>query len=574
MAEHPASSMTPWQELKTDAAACRWLRWHPSQLASCVAERGDFLPEPLGADELRELREAHAKWGADPASLAAIDLLGSPRTRVVIAGQQPGFLAGPLLIVYKAMAAVKLARRLAEQNPGLDFAPVFWVASEDHDFNEIRRAYWPGQSGLEEAYIQPSLWEAGQMIGLVETESVIGGLVGQIEQTTFRSEYRDTIIKLLREAYGAADATVESGFCRLLLKLLAGTGLVVVSPLMNWVRRRGAAIMTRELEQAGRSTVAVIARAVEMGAAGMEPPVHRAPTAINGFWVDGQGRRWALHRGEDGRVRRVLGETREELEPVAVGELLGALAADAARVSPNVVTRAIVQDAILPTVAQVVGPGEAAYLAQIEPAYENFGVFAPVRWPRPELTLIEQRVARSLEKYEIELGEALCKDPEPLMERFLRGEMEHGALSRIETLRARQRGEIEELYGGIGLDVPAIRAAFDKLAQAMDKGYKAIEERVLQQRAEDEAHVRRGLAIVSASLRPAGLAQERALNPIIPFAVNYGLDWVGRLFDKIDITPTRPLQVVALAELVKGETHARRFEPDQAEGDLQRLEQG
>src|SRR5262245_50388472 len=93
-----------WSTLKKTAGTPdhgnRWLRWHPSQLATCVVDRGNHLPEPLAESELTELREAHFRWGADEASLSGIDHLGRSNTRVVITGQQPGLLAGPLLVIY------------------------------------------------------------------------------------------------------------------------------------------------------------------------------------------------------------------------------------------------------------------------------------------------------------------------------------------------------------------------------------------------------------------------------------------------------------------------------------------
>lgn len=567
-------SYTAWDELKGGPERQRWMRRHPSQMDECVAERAGALPVPLAPEELEELRKYHADWGADEASVASIEKLGRGDARVVVAGQQPGFLAGPLLILYKAAAAVKLARQLSERHPDLSFIPVFWSASEDHDFNEIRRTYWPGQSGLEEAFIQPSLSAPGLMVGLVQTESIVGGLIGQIEQTTFRTEYRESMIALLRKAYGGAAGTIESGFCTLLLRMLAGSGLVVVSPLMNWVRRRAASVMERELEHPGESTAAVLRRAEEMRAAGLEPPIHRAPAALNGFWVDHQGRRYALHH-EDGKIRRVLAEAHDELEPVPAGDIVAELRRYPACVSANVVTRPIVQDAILPTVAQVVGPGEAAYLAQLGAAYDAFNVFIPVRWPRPEVVLIEPRVARNLEKCRVGLDEALHNDPDVLLQRVLRREMEQGALSEIEFMRARHRAEIEALHASLGLDAPAVRSAFDKLGQAIEKGFRSIEERLMQQRAQDQEHIGRALAIISASLRPAGLPQERALNPIVPFAINYGIDWCRHLIERIDISPSSQRQLFSLSDWsVKEDTHELEIDMGNDEGNLLRMERG
>jgi hypothetical protein len=140
-----------WVQLKTPAGefshAPNWLAWHPAQLDHCLGQRALHLPPPLTDGEREELRGAHQRWHADEASLTALEQLGRPTARVIVTGQQPGLLTGPLLVLYKSMAAIELARRLKAAHPRLDFVPVFWVASEDHDFDEIRRVFWPGHSG-------------------------------------------------------------------------------------------------------------------------------------------------------------------------------------------------------------------------------------------------------------------------------------------------------------------------------------------------------------------------------------------------------------------------------------------
>lgn len=548
-----------WTLLKSPdppEAAARWLRWHPSELDACIEARAAQLPAPLAADEIAELREQHARWGADPSSMDALERLADPAARVIVAGQQPALLAGPLLVAYKTMAAIDLARRLAERRPDLKFVPVFWVASEDHDFDEIRRVFWPGHSGqLEEFLISQSLWQSGQMIGGIPTESLVSRLKAQVDASTYKTEFGSEIFRLLDEAYGER-GTLESGFCRLLLRLFAGSGLVIVSPLARWVRRRAAAIFRSEFEAPGVSSRAVIERGEALANAGIQPSLHRVPEAINAFWVDVENRRHTL-RLENGDIQRALPQNGEathiDQPPIPPDGLLRMLDEDPTQFSANVVTRPLVQDAILPSVAQVVGPGEAAYLGQVEAVYPRFGVFAPVRWPRPQVLLIEPRAARNLEKFRLAPDDILSRDSVELFKMIVQRDLESSELHAVEEIRQHQFGELDELRKKFGANNPAVDSAFDKLLQMMAKGYGKITERMLYQRQQDERSLNLGIAMLQNCLHPNNQPQERLLNPLVPFAFNYSMDWISRLSERIKNDPTLPVQIFELAELVRPE---------------------
>ena len=557
MVEIQAESQSIWNLLKNPSQAqetSRWLRWHPSQLAECVRERAWALPAPLAEAELTEMRNAHQLWNAPPASLAALELLGQRTTRVVITGQQPSPLAGPLLVLYKALGAIHLARQLKEQFPDLNFVPVFWVASEDHDFDEIRRIYWPGHHGqLEQALLGHDGWKQGQMIGRHRVQGVLEPLLEQIGNSTFPTEFQDEVKALLREAFDEK-STLETSFARILLRLLGGMGLVIVSPLMRWLRKRSSEILRKEFANPGSSSRQVIDRGEALRAAGITPALHRHASAVNAFWVDATLRRHSL-RLHEGQVRRqVAGEEFEKsgaapLDPLPPRALNEMLETDPTQFSTNVITRPLTQDHALPTVAQVVGPGEAAYLAQVEAVYRDFGVFTPVRWPRPEALLIEPRIVRNLQKYKLGLDEALDKDEQSLTRMLMERDREAGPAGEIEALHQRHAAELqalrERLAGGDG----AIASAFDKLAQMMEKGYGTVAERVLYQRQHDERHLVEAMALIANSLRPAGNVQERVFNPLVPYAINYGLNWTEKLAEALPRDPYAPGQRIELGAL-------------------------
>lgn len=541
-----------WDLMKgADAEGTRaWLRRHPSQLDECVRARGAAMPPPLGPEELSELRAFHERCGADAASLAALEHLASPNTRVVVAGQQPGLLAGPLYSLYKAIGAILLARQLAERHPGVHFVPVFWIASEDHDFQEIRRAHWPGSAGeLEEVLIEHPDWSPGRMIGSLPSAPILPHLLGRIESTTFETEFRARLLDQLREAYAEGE-DFERSFCRLLLGLLRGLGLVVVSPLMRWVRARSVPILRSEALGSGASTRRLLERAATLEHAGFEATLHRRDDAINFFWLDEKERRHSLALDSGRVLGAISGQNLPDRQLVAnsVSDLVSMLETSPGRFSLNVVTRPLVQDSILPTVAQLVGPGEAAYLAMVESVYEDFGVFAPVRYPRPTVTLVDNAAGRILKKYDLSTDTALNRDAGELTRLLAERASGSGIVQEARDMRDRQRAEIQALRDRLGNDPPSV-SALEKLVQVMEKGYATLEDRLLYSRQRDEGHVAQAMARLANVLNPAGRPQERVLNPLVPFALNYGPDWALRLASKLTIDPGIGMQIHSLADL-------------------------
>lgn len=200
------------------------------ELDDCIAARKHALPPPLKADELDSWMQAHQRWGADSESVANLRALGDERARVVISGQQPGLLGGPLYTLYKALGSVNLARALQARHPDLKFIPVFWVASEDHDYDEVAVASWPEVGGdLKTFRADHPDATPGRMIGTLTTNPVIEPLIEALIAGTHETGFRETEIELLR-SFCENEASWEDFFCRLMLRITRGTGLVLISP--------------------------------------------------------------------------------------------------------------------------------------------------------------------------------------------------------------------------------------------------------------------------------------------------------------------------------------------------------
>src|SRR5688500_14094333 len=133
------------------------------------------------------LRRSHARLGASAATLENLVRLPRPNTFVVIRAQQPGVLTGPLYTIYKAISIIKLAEELRSQFP-YEFVPLFWNASDDHDWAEVNHTYLIGGDGRLQRLEYPLDRQfAGRSVGeipldrgaLTVIQQVSGLLTGQ-----------------------------------------------------------------------------------------------------------------------------------------------------------------------------------------------------------------------------------------------------------------------------------------------------------------------------------------------------------------------------------------------------------
>lgn len=502
---------------------------HPSRLSEAVSAGAGSKCEPLGETELEELRGAHRRWGADEASMVALEKLGSAKTRVIVAGQQPGILTGPLYTLYKALGAAARARSLAAAHPDLDFIPVFWVASEDHDFAEIRTARWPDLSGgFEEVSLDDSLHQPGAMVGPIRPQGFGDILASRIEASTRETDFRAGVIDLLRCAH-ADGRTLEDAFCTLLLELTRGRGIVIVSPLMSWVRRRALPVLLREIELAGGSTAAILKRNDELAREGYAAPMHRHAGAVNLFHVDPENRRCPVRADGDSFVimRPAGSDSRSDGTRLSALELRARIGSDPGSAAFNVVTRPVVQDSVLPVVAQIVGPGEAAYLAQVEAVYPLFGVEPATRLPRPGAVLLTPPLDRALAKAGLTPEQALAAPGEELLRNLLSRGPEGDALRALWEIRLRHESELRAALGVFDKSQP-VQSALEKMFQAAGKGYANLESRILAESERRQSELAAAVARIESWLRPLGRPQERVLNPFVPFMVQYGPDWPRR----------------------------------------------
>jgi len=219
------------------------------------------------------------------------------------------------------------------------------------------------------------------------------------------------VCDLLRECYAPA-ATLAGAFARLMARLFAGQGLIVMDAAGREFHALGAKTLGLAIERADELEAALLARTTELEAAGYHAQVLVKAGASLLFLVDEEtGARLAL--------RRVGQDWKAGSKTHTSADLLGILAEAPERLSPNALLRPVFQDTILPTAAYVGGPAEIAYFAQSAVLYERLlGRVTPVL-PRFSATLIEPAIATVMAKHEVTLEDAFeAKTADALAQRL------------------------------------------------------------------------------------------------------------------------------------------------------------
>jgi bacillithiol biosynthesis cysteine-adding enzyme BshC len=462
-----------------------------------VADRATQRRSPLSrvAQALRRQQEIR---GAERAAAQAARL-AEPGAAVVVTGQQAVLLGGPLYVLYKALAALEVAAAL-EQRRGRPVVPVFWVASDDHDFAEIRSATVLDEMGqLRNFRYAPQREPIGQPASRIVLDDSIGRLMDDLARSLPVGPNRDGIVEALRVCYRPG-ATLADAFSRWLSRLLPE--LVILDPADPELKGLMAPVLARELQEGSPTSRLALEAGERLRSAGYHQQVPVRPGFLNLFVVmEGERRALAV---QDGRVEvRGIGRTLD------IGEAVGLLRSEPAAWSPGALLRPLAQDFMLPTAAYVGGPAEVAYHAQIGPSYEHFGILRPVLLPRPGITMVEPAQGRALEAEDLKLLD-LQGDPEGLVARWAREAYPdiEAAFGRTREAIEREMATVETALGALdptlrGAAESARGRALHQIETLHEKSMRALKKR-------DQTRADR-LRRTRDALFPGGAFQERGL---------------------------------------------------------------
>ena len=424
---------------------------------------------------------------------------------VVTTGQQAGLFTGPLYAPYKIITAIRLADDL-QQRLGVPILPVFWIASEDHDWEEVNHTCAIRDhrvDRIEVSSTDPRALPMSERRWGPGVESALDALVQIIHGQQDNLSY----LKQSRDAY-TPSATVAGSFRQVVAELFAPFDLLIADAADPALKQLSLPILSAALEQHSSHEAALRSTSERLTSAGYHTQVSILPNAPNLFYHGDGGRERMQYVDSDIYLR----DSRQRLSLSDARELL---ATAPTQFSPNVLLRPVVESAVFPVLSYVAGPGEISYFAQLGGLFEEYGMELPVIFPRLSATLIEQRVQRAMEELELSFPDLLRPRHE------LRGEIARRMIpaelsASISELRRAIADGYRQLIDTAEAIDPTLRVQLGASRNRALLEADRSEQKILRQTRARHAATLEQLDRVLTELRPGGEPQERVFN-LFPF---------------------------------------------------------
>ncbi len=458
------------------------------------------------------LEKQNRAWGASGATLRNIQRLRDG-AYAVVTGQQVGLFGGPLMSLFKAASVLALARQVEQS--GVECVPVFWMASEDHDLDEVNQALLLTHDFQLAPFTAKTAGITGAPVAHLRFAEGTNETVAQAAKLLGESLAAD----YLRQSYAEGE-TFSNAFAKLYTRIFSGHGLIFLDPADPELHRIAAPLFLDALQRSAELNQAVLERNQQLRDGGYHEQVKVTGESTPLF---------ALVNGVRVPVHRANGAFTIAKKAVSAEELQKRVATAPENFSANVLLRPVLQDYWLPTLAYIGGPAEIAYFAQAAVVYEKLlGRVTPIL-PRMSATLIEPRIERLLNKYEVELPELFhgeCQLRDCLAARSLPAELKQDfeqARQSVEAALARISESLKTLD-------PSLVEAASRAASKMHYQVNRLEKRAAQAELRRTEILSRHATQIENALYPNKALQEREIGGLY-FYANHGPELIDRLIE-------------------------------------------
>lgn len=442
---------------------------------------------------VRSLKRQYGDLLGHQAAVAAhVEALADERTFTVTTGHQLNIFTGPLYFIFKIVTAVRLAQDLKAAFPEYTFVPVYWMATEDHDFAEINHTRLHGRK---------ITWEAGPQqgaTGRIRTES-IAETVRQYQKFLGLSENSSKLSRLIEEAYLKHDHLAAA--TRYLVHQLFGAyGLVIMDADDPSLKQLFAPIIERDiLGEHSYHQIEQTSKALKE--AGFSTQVHARE--INFFYLTDDFRE-RIVRLEDGRfevLHRGIYFTEETLR--------AEINSHPERFSPNVVMRPLYQEVILPNLAYIGGGAEIVYWLQLKGSFQHYGVDYPILVPRNSAMITDDNMAVKVLRLDLTFR-SIFKATDDLKSEYVRRHTKHRLNLHDEWM------ELNAIFSKLRLRAhkidPTLGPSTDAVKARLRKAINNLEKKLLKadKRNHEDALIQ--IERIREKLFPGGELQERSEN--------------------------------------------------------------
>ena len=466
----------------------------------------DYLNRPALVNALNQ--QSNLVSNTTALSKANILLLEKATTYTVTTGHQLCLFTGPLYFIYKIASTINLCKVLKTNFPKKDFVPVYWMASEDHDFEEINHANVFGKKVV---------WNSSQKgaVGEFSTEG-LQEVITELKTILGDNEKSNELIQLFEKAYtnysNLADAT------RYLVNELFGEyGVVILDGNDANLKQLFKGEFKKDIFE--NTSAQLVNKTIEELKVNYSAQV--TPRDINVFYKEKGLRERIEKQGNDYVVLNTdIKFTEQELNNI--------IETTPEKLSPNVVLRPLYQQKILPNIAYVGGPGEIAYWLEYKTMFDEFKIHLPILMPRNFVMFIDKGTQNKIQKLNLTI-EDVFKDGEELVKAFIKTQHDDINLEEAKT-------QLTSIYASVLETVSAIDKTLVGTTEAEKQkainGIATIEQKInraLKQKSETDINQ---IWAIKEKLFPKNTPQERYDN----FSMYYtklGKEFIANLMNEL-----------------------------------------
>jgi bacillithiol biosynthesis cysteine-adding enzyme BshC len=437
-----------------------------------------------------------------------ISLLSNTKTFTVTTGHQLNLFTGPLYFLYKIVSTINLCKELKQAYPDYNFVPVYWMATEDHDFAEINYFHF---KHAKIKWNRESNGPVGRLStkGLEEVFEVFAKELGLGDNATYlKSLFTNSYLKQVN----LADATRY-----LANELFGNQGLVIIDGDDVALKQLFAPFVKQELLQQ-----TAFEKVNQTNGVLKDYTIQVNPREINLFYIEDNIRERIVL--EDG-----LYKVNQTNLVFTEKEILALVDSNPEKFSPNVILRPLYQEVILPNLCYIGGGGEIAYWLQLKSNFEANQISFPILLVRNSVLLATEKQSQKADKLGLSWAD-LFSNQQAL---FNQKTQEFSQLNLDFTA---QKEHLKKQFAALHETALQTDSSFGKAVKAQEvkqlKGLENLEKRLLKAEKRQHADVLERIIQLQNELFPNQSLQERRSN-FSEFYVDFGDDYIQKLHDNL-----------------------------------------
>ncbi|KEY17764.1 bacillithiol biosynthesis cysteine-adding enzyme BshC [Kaistella antarctica] len=456
------------------------------------------------------LKDQYSKFKLSEKQQTNLDYLALDQTFTVTTGHQLNLFTGPVFFIYKILQTIKLAELLKEKFPTKNFVPLFWLASEDHDFEEINHFK------TENHYYEIKA-KSGGAVGRIKVEDEF--FISQFEEEYKNSIFGTELIQLLKRAYKKGN-TLSHATSIIVQELFSEYGLVVLDGDEAKLKAQMKSVFKGELlhQNLFETTEETVNFLTEKYG-----KVQVNPREINLFFLSETRDRIAF---EDDKF--VIVDTDQYFTEE---EILAELENHPERFSPNALMRPVYQEMILPNIAYIGGNAEIMYWLELKNYFEKLNLPFPILIPRNSMLMISEKTVSKIEKSGLELNDFFKNFATVTNELLMNG-------NEILPLLNQQEIDLKEQFINLKQKAALTEKTFGNLVEAEEtrqlKSFARMKKRLLRAEKIKQSERLERLENLFQKIHPGNTWQERNYNFSV-FYADLGREWLHNCYQELEV---------------------------------------